>query len=101
MNIPFSSILITVVAGFIGSHISDRLVGEGLEVGVLDNFVTGSWANVTGRRGLHVHRGDVADPAVAEKVVKFYEVIVHQAALIGNAGSAGPSRVHDTITLGL
>ena len=35
MNIPFSSVLVTGVAGFIGSHISDRLVGEGLEVGVM------------------------------------------------------------------
>ena len=42
MNIPFSSVLITGGAGFIGSHISDSLVGEGLEVDVLDNFVTGS-----------------------------------------------------------
>ncbi len=70
MNISFSSVLITGVAGSIGSHTSDRLAGEGLEVGVLDNFVTGIWANVTGRRGLHVHRGEVADLAVAEKVVK-------------------------------
>src|SRR3972149_1420001 len=39
-------ILITGAAGFLGSHLCDRLLGDGHEVIGLDNFVTGSQANL-------------------------------------------------------
>ena len=39
-------ILITGVAGFLGSHLSDRLISEGHEVVGLDNFITGSRDNI-------------------------------------------------------
>jgi dTDP-glucose 4,6-dehydratase len=40
-------ILVTGGAGFIGSHLSDRLLGEGHQVVVVDNLVTGSIENIT------------------------------------------------------
>jgi dTDP-glucose 4,6-dehydratase len=43
-------ILITGGAGFIGSHLTDRLIGEGHEVVVMDNLVTGDLANVAHHR---------------------------------------------------
>lgn len=43
-------ILITGGAGFIGSHLTDRLLGEGHEVVVMDNLVTGDLANIAHHR---------------------------------------------------
>ena len=58
-------ILITGGAGFLGSHLCDRLLGEGHEVICLDNFLTGRKVNVAHLRG-HPHfelvRHDVIDP---------------------------------------
>lgn len=58
-------VLITGGAGFIGSHLTERLLSEGHTVIILDNFHTGSKDNI--RHLLHndnleVHRHDVTDP---------------------------------------
>ena len=44
-------ILITGGAGFIGSHLTDRLIGEGHQVIVMDNLVTGDIENIAHHRG--------------------------------------------------
>jgi dTDP-glucose 4,6-dehydratase len=44
-------ILITGGAGFIGSHLTDRLIAEGHDVVVMDNFITGSPANIAHLEG--------------------------------------------------
>jgi dTDP-glucose 4,6-dehydratase len=54
MSGPFRRIVITGGAGFLGSHLCDRLLAEGAEVVCVDNFVTGRKENVE-------HLGD--DPA--------------------------------------
>ncbi|HVT72875.1 MAG TPA: UDP-glucuronic acid decarboxylase family protein [Lacunisphaera sp.] len=58
-------ILVTGGAGFLGSHLCDRLVGDGHDVVCLDNFFTGSKANLTGLLGhprFELVRHDVIDP---------------------------------------
>ena len=44
-------ILLTGAAGFLGSHLTDRLLAEGHQVIGLDNFVTGDRANLSHLEG--------------------------------------------------
>ena len=75
--------LVTGGAGFIGSHLVHRLLEQGAEVRVLDNFSTGKRENLSGLEGrLEVLEGDVRDPAVVEKAVRDVEVVFHQAAFV-------------------
>jgi len=81
----FSRVLVTGGAGFIGSHLVDRLLGEGFEVWVLDDFSAGRMENVScynGVRGFHLVRGDVRDVGLVEKVVGGVDAVFHEAALV-------------------
>src|SRR5688572_8025602 len=79
--------LVTGGAGFIGSHIVERLLhstdGRGPVVRVLDDFSTGSMENLRGfdGRGIDIVRGDVRDPATVERAARGVSVIFHQAAM--------------------
>jgi dTDP-glucose 4,6-dehydratase len=57
-------VLVTGGAGFLGSHLGQRLLEMGYDVLCLDNFLTGLPANVAhlrGRRGFRLRKGDVCD----------------------------------------
>ncbi len=90
-----SSVLVTGGAGFIGSHIVDKLVEEGLTVGIFDNFFSGEEKNIEhhGAR-VRTHRGDISDYASVQSVVKDYDAIIHQAALVSVTRS-----VEDPVTV--
>ena len=58
-------ILVTGGAGFLGSHLCERLMADGHEVACLDNLFTGRKANVThllGKPNFEFVRHDVVDP---------------------------------------
>jgi UDP-glucose 4-epimerase len=71
--------LITGVAGFIGSHLADALLARGHSVRGLDNFATGSIANVPS--GVDLLQTDLADPAALARACHGVDAILHQAAL--------------------
>ncbi len=81
--------LVTGGAGFIGSHLVESLLALGQHVCVLDNFATGSRANLddvrarvgAGAARLTVQEGDVADPAACASACHGVELVLHQAAL--------------------
>ena len=77
--------LVTGGAGFIGSHLVERLLAQGARVRVLDNFSTGTrvnlpFARAAGRR-LEVIRGDIRNRAVVARAARGVRVIFHQAAM--------------------
>ena len=71
--------LVTGGAGFIGSHIVDRLRTRGDEVRILDDFSSGKRENVP--QGVEVVEGSVADLATAERAVAGCDYVIHQAAI--------------------
>ena len=86
---------VTGGAGFIGSNLVERLVGDGHQVVVLDDLSTGRLENLTPWRGqITFIQGDLRDPAAVSTAVKGCEVVFHQAALASVARSvADPEQV--------
>lgn len=71
--------LVTGGAGFIGSHVVDRLVERGDEVVIIDDLSSGSAANVPARS--HLIRHDIADPSTVGLMRSLHpEVVIHCAA---------------------
>ena len=78
--------LITGGAGFIGSHLAERLLDEGTEVWVLDDVSTGSNANVAhlaDREDFHLVVESVLSNAVVSELVHKCDVVYHLAAAVG------------------
>ena len=77
--------LVTGGAGFIGSHIVERLLTDGHRVRILDDFSSGSLANLPFAEQfadrLDIIRGDIRDLQLVAQVANGVEVIFHQAAL--------------------
>ncbi len=84
-----TTFLVTGGAGFIGSHLVDYLVNEGHKVRVLDDFSTGSEANLEQSQGrrLTVIEGDLRDYDTVAKAVRGSEYVIHLAALASVARS--------------
>ena len=79
-----SLFLVTGGAGFIGSHVVERLLAEGHRVRVLDNFSTGTRANLDfarGNRRLEVIRGDLKSLETVARAVRGVAAVFHQAAM--------------------
>jgi UDP-glucose 4-epimerase len=76
-------VLITGGAGFIGSHLADRLAAADHEVVVVDNFATGRRDNLDGQPDVRLVEADIAEPAGIEAAFgagASPDVVVHAAA---------------------
>ena len=76
--------LVTGGAGFIGSHLVERLINDGHEVHVIDNFYIGRASNLGGVANsplLSVHTANVADHDVIKPLFDGVDWVFHLAAL--------------------
>lgn len=79
-------ILITGGAGFIGSHLAERLVAEGHDVVALDDLSTGQKKNLASLDGNNHFRfieGSVLDTDLVNQLVADAELVFHMAAAVG------------------
>lgn len=79
-------VLITGGAGFIGSHLAERLLAAGDRVVVLDDLSTGSMTNIAhlvGRPDFAHRIGSVTDAPLVAELVDVCDVTVHLAAAVG------------------
>ena len=90
-------VLVTGGAGFIGSHLVERLVSEKHEVSVLDSFSTGKRENLDPvRASVAVHEADVRDAAAVDRATEGCEVVFHEAAVVSVPYSVEhPQETHD------
>ncbi|MGL4944595.1 MAG: GDP-mannose 4,6-dehydratase [Thermoguttaceae bacterium] len=78
--------LITGGAGFIGSHLAERLIDEGHFVTVIDDLSTGSWSNVAAlerNRRFRAIISDAADERLIGEEVPKSQYIFHLASAVG------------------
>jgi len=80
----YSRIAVTGGAGFIGSHIVDRIVEESREVVVIDDLSQGRLENISGHlnnKNFKFIKADIRDLARVEEIVKDADAIFHEAAV--------------------
>ena len=76
------TVLVTGGAGFLGSHLAERLLADGDEVLVLDDLSTGRRTNLDGIP-VELHEGTALDPATVAPLVARADLVVHLAAAVG------------------
>ena len=77
-------ILVTGGAGYIGSHLVDKLIDEDHEVTVLDNLSTGRAKNLASSKNrIQFVEGDIMDEQLVNDLVDKHEFVFHLAAAVG------------------
>lgn len=79
-------ILITGGAGFVGSHIADRMIGDGHEVTVIDDLSTGRYANVAhleGDKNFRLIIDTVLNQPLMEELIREADRVYHMASAVG------------------
>lgn len=79
-------VLITGVAGFVGSHLAERLLREKNEIYGLDIMLRGNKENISeleGRNGFNFFETSILDESSLEMLIKKCDIIYHLAAAVG------------------
>jgi nucleoside-diphosphate-sugar epimerase len=85
--------IVTGGAGFIGSHIAERLLKDGHHVRVVDNFATGRRENLAHLDGVEFHEVSITDGKALAPIFDGADTVFHQAAL-----PSVPRSVDDPLT---
>lgn len=103
------AILVTGGAGFIGSHVCDRLIQAGREVLCLDDFDNfyskqSKLRNIEPMRDVeryHLYEGDIRDPALLEEIFGHHPVdaVIHLAARAGVRPSLEMPRLYSDVNI--
>lgn len=96
---------VTGGAGFIGSHIAERLIRDGHKVHIVDNFLTGKRSNLEYLQNLdgdlHFHETSILETDALRKIFRDAEVVYHQAALASVPRSVkDPQATHEHCVTG-
>ena len=86
-------VLVTGGGGFIGSHLVERLLRDGNDVRVLDNFATGHRANLAEPDAIELIEGDIQSYERVHNAVRGCELVFHIAAL-----PSVPRSIQDPLT---
>jgi UDP-glucose 4-epimerase len=94
--------LVTGGAGFIGSHLVDRLIEREAKVMVVDDFSTGEERNLPRHAGnrLAVERADVRDGPLMLRLAEGFDYVFHLATRSVRTSLSEPSVVHEVNTTG-
>jgi len=88
MNLKNKKVLVTGADGFIGSHLTERLVREGIDTKAFvyyNSFNSYGWLDTSSKEvldSLEIFSGDIRDPYGVKKAMEGCDVVFHLAALI-------------------
>jgi UDP-glucose 4-epimerase len=95
--------LVTGGAGFIGSHLVDHLVAENWAVTILDDFSTGTRANLSeaqSRGDVRIAQGSILDPRAIEAAMAGSDVVFHLAVQCVRRSLSEPLHNHEVNATG-
>ena len=81
-----NKVLVTGGAGFIGSHLVERLIQKGEEVFIIDNLSTGRMKNIRHlmkNKKLHFIKGSVLEEELMKRLIGKTDIVYHLAAAVG------------------
>jgi len=86
MKLNCNKALVTGGAGFIGSHIIDRLLERDFDVKAVDNLSSGRLENIDmhlKNAKFHFTKGDIRDEETVRRVFRDVDIVFHEAAFVG------------------
>ncbi len=103
MKLTGKRVMVTGGAGFIGSHLVDRLVANDNQVVIVDDFSFGKEEYIAHHRGkpqVQIERADICDRDEMVRLAQGVDVILHLAVICLRTGLHDPIRAHEVVATG-